>query len=236
VRVRCFRRPRVLLLSTGDELRGVGEKLKPGEIVNTNRYTLSAAIEETGAEVVDAGVARDALDELVRGVGQVSSVDLIVSSGGVSMGKYDLVRNLLEQNKGIDFWQVALRPGRPLAFGIYEGRPFIGLPGNPVSALVCFELFVRPALRSMQGLPPGPRLQPAVTDDDLESPPHLEQYFRTVARRNEEGVIHVRLTGDQGSHVLRSMSDANSLTRVPQGAGRLAAGAAVEIIELAPIS
>jgi molybdopterin molybdotransferase len=225
----------VLLLSTGDELRAAGEPLGPGQITNTNRYTLRAAIEDAQGIVVDAGVAKDDRRALEASLAGASSVDLILTTGGVSMGRYDLVRRLLEDQDSMDFWQVALRPGKPLAFGSMGGVPLIGLPGNPVSALVGFELFARPAILKLQGRtdPLRPR-QSAVTDEPVSGPPHLEHYFRGIARRTGNGLA-VRLTGDQGSHVLRSMADANCLIVIPQGTGPVPAGAAVDIIPLAPI-
>ena len=233
--VRCVRRPRVLLLTTGDELREPGESLGPGQITNTNRYTLLAAIEDAGAVAIDAGVARDERQDLLNRFRNVRDANLVVSTGGVSMGAYDLVRGLLEEREAVDFWQVALRPGKPLLFGTISGVPLIGLPGNPVSTLVGFELFVRPALLKMQGRTDleRPRLT-AITEDPLVNPPHLEQYFRGIARR-DGGRVAVRLTGDQGSHVLRSMADANCLIVVPQGTREVAVGSPVEIIPLAPL-
>ena len=226
MRVRCIRRPRVLVLTTGDELREPGEALGPGQITNTNRYTLLAAVEDAGGIVVDAGVARDERGDLV---------DRLAAAGGVSMGAYDLVRGLLEEREAVDFWQVALRPGKPLVFASVGGVPLVGLPGNPVSTLVGFELFVRPAILKLQGRMDleRPRLS-AITEESLQNPPHLEQYFRGIARR-DGGRIVVRLTGDQGSHVLRSMADANCLLVVPRGTSEVAAGMPVEIIPLAPI-
>ncbi|HYM51638.1 MAG TPA: gephyrin-like molybdotransferase Glp [Candidatus Limnocylindrales bacterium] len=234
-RLRCVRRPRVLVLTTGDELREPGEPLQPGQIVNTNRYALAAAVAEAGGVVVDAGVARDERAQLAAALQRASEADLVVTSGGVSMGSYDLVRDLLAQEGAIDFWQVALRPGKPLAFGRIHDVPMIGLPGNPVSSLVTFELFARPALLRMQGREDRerPRLT-ARTDSALVNPPHLEQYFRGIARHGPDG-LRVALTGDQGSHVLRSMADANCLVVVPQGTSRVPAGAEVEIMPLAPI-
>ena len=233
--VRCVRRARVLLLTTGDELREPGESLGPGQITNTNRYTLHAAMEDAGAVVIDAGVARDERQDLLNRFRNVREAHLVVSTGGVSMGAYDLVRGLLEEREAVDFWQVALRPGKPLLFGTFSGVPLIGLPGNPVSTLVGFELFVRPALLKMQGRTDleRPRLT-AITEDPLVNPPHLEQYFRGIARR-DGGRVAVRLTGDQGSHVLRSMADANCLIVVPQGTSTVPVGSPVEIIPLAPI-
>ena len=233
--VRCVRAPRALVLTTGDELREPGEALGPGQITNTNRYTLMAAVEEAGGEVVDVGVARDERHDLLERLRSATGIDIVVTTGGVSMGAYDLVRHLMEEGRNVDFWQVALRPGKPLLFGEVGGVPLIGLPGNPVSTLVCFELFVRPALLKMQGRTDLERERlTAITEDQLTNPPHLEQYFRGIARR-EGGRIVVRLTGDQGSHVLRSMADANCFIVVPQGTNEVPPGAEVEIIPLSPI-
>lgn len=233
--VRCVRRPRVLLLTTGDELQEPGHPLQPGQIVNTNRYSLAAALRLMGVDLQDGGVARDELDDLRTRLEAARQSDLVVTTGGVSMGAYDLVRRLLEDRDAVDFWEVAVRPGKPLTFGSVHGTPLIGLPGNPVSALVGCELFVRPAINALQGRSDlEPERRQAITDETLESPPHLEQYFRAIAR-NHDGAVHVRLTGDQGSHVLRSMADANCLVIVPPGIGRVPAGHAVDIIELGPI-
>jgi molybdopterin molybdotransferase len=235
VAVQCIRRPRVLALTTGDELREPGEPLGPGQITNTNRYTLLAAIQEAGGIVIDAGVARDERGDLIERLGAAGDTDLVVTTGGVSMGAYDLVRGLLEEREAVTFWQVALRPGKPLMFATVGGVPLIGLPGNPVSTLVAFELFVRPALLKLQGRTDleRPRLT-AVTEERLQNPPHLEQYFRGIARHDGAKIV-VRLTGNQGSHVLRSMADANCLVIVPLGTSEVAAGTPVEIIPLAPI-
>ena len=235
VAVRCIRRPRVLVLTTGDELREPGEALGPGQITNTNRYTLRAAVEEAGGIVIDAGVARDDRRDLMDRLGAAGETDLVVTTGGVSMGAYDLVRGLLEEREAVMFWQVALRPGKPLMFASVGGVPLIGLPGNPVSSLVAFELFVRPALLKLQGRKDleRPRLT-AITEEPLQNPPHLEQYFRGIARHDGARIV-VRLTGDQGSHVLRSMADANCLVVVPLGTTEVAAGTPVEILPLAPI-
>ncbi len=233
--LRCVQRPRVLVLTTGDELREAGEPLGPGQITNTSRYTLIAAVEEAGGEVLDAGVARDERDDLLNRLRSAPDADLLLTTGGVSMGAYDLVRHLMESRQRVDFWQVALRPGKPLLFGELNGVPLLGLPGNPVSTLVCFELFVRPALLKQQGRTDLERQRlRAITEDALNNPPHLEQYFRGIARR-EGDRIAVRLTGDQGSHVLRSMADANCLIVVQQGTSEVPAGTMVEIIPLAPI-
>ena len=233
--VQCVRRPRVLVLTTGDELREPGEALGPGQITNTNRYTLLAAVQDAGGIVIDAGVARDERGDLIERLAAAGDADLVVTTGGVSMGAYDLVRGLLEEREAVTFWQVALRPGKPLMFATVGGVPLIGLPGNPVSTLVAFELFVRPALLKLQGRTDleRPRLT-AIAEEPLHNPPHLEQYFRGIARHDGARLL-VRLTGDQGSHVLRSMADANCLVVVPLGTSEVAAGSPVEILPLGPI-
>jgi len=233
--VQCVRRPRVLVLTTGDELREPGEALGPGQITNTNRYTLLAAVQDAGGIVIDAGVARDERGDLIERLAAAGDADLVVTTGGVSMGAYDLVRGLLEEREAVTFWQVALRPGKPLMFATVGGVPLIGLPGNPVSTLVAFELFVRPALLKLQGRTDleRPRLT-AIAEEPLHNPPHLEQYFRGIARHDGARLL-VRLTGDQGSHVLRSMADANCLVVVPLGTSEVAAGSPVEILSLGPI-
>ena len=233
--MQCVRRPRVLVLTTGDELREPGEALGPGQITNTNRYTLLAAVQDAGGIVIDAGVARDERGDLIERLAGAGDADLVVTTGGVSMGAYDLVRGLLEEREAVTFWQVALRPGKPLMFATVGGVPLIGLPGNPVSTLVAFELFVRPALLKLQGRTDleRPRLT-AIAEEPLHNPPHLEQYFRGIARHDGARLL-VRLTGDQGSHVLRSMADANCLVVVPLGTSEVATGSPVEILPLGPI-
>ena len=235
VTVQCVRQPRVLVLTTGDELREPGEALGPGQITNTNRYTLLAAVQDAGGIVIDAGVARDERGDLIERLAAAGDADLVVTTGGVSMGAYDLVRGLLEEREAVTFWQVALRPGKPLMFATVGGVPLIGLPGNPVSTLVAFELFVRPALLKLQGRTDleRPRLT-AIAEEPLHNPPHLEQYFRGIARHDGARLL-VRLTGDQGSHVLRSMADANCLVVVPLGTSEVAGGSPVEILPLGPI-
>src|SRR5207302_7799570 len=145
-----------------------------GQITNTNRYTLLAAIEDAGGVVIDAGIARDERRDLLDRLRNVHQAQLVVTTGGVSMGAYDLVRGLLEEREAVTFWQVALRPGKPLMFATVSGVPLIGLPGNPVSSLVAFELFVRPTLLKLQGRTDleRPRLS-AIIEERLQNPPHL---------------------------------------------------------------
>lgn len=223
--VEVFRRPRVALLSSGDELVSPGDPLGPGKIRDSNSVTLAALIEETGCDVVFLGIAPDDRDEIEWRLGQakMERADVIVSSAGVSVGALDLMRELVVSHGTLDFWRVDVRPGKPLAFGEYLGLPFIGLPGNPVSAFIGFELFVRPALERLAGLTAGqrPRVQVRLTEA-LESDGR-ESYLRAIAE-DRAGTLYVKLTGHQGSGNLLSLVEANALLIVPAGVKSLAAG------------
>jgi molybdopterin molybdotransferase len=230
--VRCYPAPQIAILTTGDELRDPGEALEPGQIVNSNRYSLQAAVRETGAIAVDLGVARDRREDLEQLVAGAQGADLLVISGGVSMGSYDLVRDFLADRGQLTFWQVALRPGHQLAFGQVNGMPVLGLPGNPVSTLVAFEVFARPAICVLSGLAAWRRLElQATAEEAMEKGREVEQYYRGIVRPEGAGWA-VRLTGPQGSHVLRSMALANCLIRIPLGTHRVEAGALVAVVLL----
>ncbi len=230
--VLCYPPPRIAILTTGDELRDPGQALGPGQIVNSNRYALSAAVREAGASAVDLGVARDRREELELRIRGAEGADLLVISGGVSMGSYDLVRDLLADRGRLIFWQVALRPGHQLAFGQVDGIPLLGLPGNPVSTLVAFEVFARPAICVLGGLSAWRRLElRATAEEAMEKGREVEQYYRGIVRPDGFGWA-VRLTGPQGSHVLRSMALANCLIRIPVGVRRVEAGTPVDVVVL----
>jgi molybdopterin molybdotransferase len=214
--ISVFRRPRVGVLSTGDELVPVGLPLTPGKIYNSNAPMIQAQLASAGAETLDIGslpdqpdAIRSALDRAVAG-----GVDLIVSSAGVSVGAFDYVRAVLESAGRLEFWKVNMRPGRPLAVGVYGGTPFIGLPGNPVSAFVGFEVFVRPAVQKIGGQGPGARPTLWVTVLDPIPTDGRESYLRvSVTREGSRWVA--RLPGSQGSGNLRSLVQANALLIVP---------------------
>ncbi len=222
------RKPRVAILSTGDELLAVDMPLQPGKIHDANTYVLTGMVEESGGEAVNLGIVEDrpeavqeALDRAVA-----AGVDLIVSSAGVSVGALDFVRSVVSSNGQLTFWRVNMRPGKPLAFGRYGAIPFIGLPGNPVSASIGFEVFVRPALFKMLGLR---RLRPAFWQATLAETVESdgrESYLRGVVYRNN-GELFVRLTGHQGSGNLRSLVQANALLFIPSGVKSLPSGAQV---------
>ena len=157
--VQAHRRPRVGILATGDEVVEPGEPLGPGKIYNANAYSTAAQVREAGGEPLLLGIARDSRESLLEKIAQAleRGADMLISSGGVSVGDFDLVKDMLASQGEIDFWQVNMKPGKPLAFGRLGGVPMIGLPGNPVSSMISFELFGRPAIHRMLGLPPSPR-------------------------------------------------------------------------------
>lgn len=216
--VRVYRRPRVALLSSGDELLAVDAPLESGKIRDSNSYTLAALIESAGAEVLRLGVAadqREAVEALVEQAATLQ-VDLILSSAGVSVGAFDYVKEVIESNGRLDFWRVNMRPGKPLAFGDYRGIPFIGLPGNPVSAFVGFEVFVRPALGRLGGLKTVSRPRVRVRLGEVVESDGRESYLRAEIRE-ENGTLTAYLSGHQGSGNLLSLVRANALLIIPAG-------------------
>jgi molybdopterin molybdotransferase len=231
--VRCRRRPRVVAAVTGTELRQPGEQLELGEIYDANGVILSAQIRSTGAEVErlppvkdDAAATRAAL---TRGL----EADVLVTSGGVSVGIYDLVR-ATEAELGVEevFWRVAVRPGKPVAFGVRGQTLVFGLPGNPVSSLVGFELFVRPALLALQGLAdPRPAFRPGVLGRATKQLPGRESLLRARARFDGDLVVLDPLSG-QESHMIARAATANALVLVPRGEGDLGAGHPITYLDL----
>jgi len=216
--LQVFRTPRVALISSGDELLQVDAPLEPGKIRDSNSFLLSGLLEDSGAAVVRLGVARDdPLDveaRLRRAVDE--GTDLILSSAGVSVGAYDYVRAAVEAQGRLDFWRVNMRPGKPLAFGQYRGIPFLGLPGNPVSAFVAFEVFVREAIGKMAGRPLEPRPRVAVQVAGAIHSDGRESYLRAEVYQ-QDGRMMARLTGHQGSGNLLSLVRANALLIIPAG-------------------
>jgi len=228
--VPVHRAPVMALLSSGDELISADAPLSGGKIRDANTYTLTANAHNTGAKVFQLGIVPDdrkaiklALDRAVD-----EKVDLIVSSAGVSVGAFDFVKAVVEEQGALDFWRVNLRPGKPLAFGSYRDIPFFGLPGNPVSAFIGFELFVRPVLLKMGGSVSihRPRLF-AILEDEITSDGR-ESYLRATLRY-QEGKWYARLTEHQGSGNLLSLVRANALLIVPSGVKSLPAGSEIEV-------
>ena len=231
-------RPRVGVLSTGDELVEGGGDLQPGQIRDSNRHTLLALCRSSGFEAVDLGLARDdeaVIEDVVRK--GLATCDALVTSGGVSVGDFDYVKVVLDRLSGgsMRWMQVAIKPAKPLAFGTVEGKPVFGLPGNPVSSMVSFELFARPGLRQMMGFTGGALDRPralAVADEDLRRRPDGKiTFMRVAASIGGDGRFHVRSSGGQASNLLRAMALANALAVLPDGDG-VAAGGDVEVMLL----
>ena len=223
--IAVVRRPKVAILATGDELLEIDQPLQPGKIRNSNGYTQAAQIMALGAEPVQLGIARDtetAVREKLQ-AGLDAGVDLFISSAGVSVGAYDVVKAVLEEEGNIGFWRVRMRPGKPLAYGTYHGVPYLGLPGNPVSAMVSFERFARAAIRKMAGHTQLDRPTIAVTvQEDIDSDGR-ESYIRAVVTHDENG-YQATTTGAQGSHMMTSLVKANALLIVPEGVKYVASG------------
>ena len=234
-RVAVGRRPRVAILSTGDELAELGTEPGPGQIPNTNSYALMAQVLEAGGEPVNLGVAPDRLEAIEARVRAAGAADVLVSSAGVSVGELDLVREALTRaGATLHLWQVSMRPGKPVTFGSLGGRLVFGLPGNPVSAMVTFELFVRPAIMRLAGARSfeRPRVR-AHALAPIANPGTRRGYLR-VTLHPDAGGWGARLTGGQGSAILRSMVAADGLAVVP-GDTRVPAGGELEVILLRPL-
>lgn len=232
--VAVIRRPRVAILATGDEVVPPGETPGPGQIWDANSYTVAAQVRQYGGLPLLLGIARDREELIRQGMRSalLQQADLIITSGGVSVGDFDLVKQVMAAEGQMHFWSINMKPGRPLAFGVVGGVPLLGLPGNPVSAMVSTELFARPALLKMQGLPDRPR--PTVRARLLDGVPRKDErrhYLRVRLRETAEG-FEAMLTGDQGSGILSSLVAADGLAVVPEDIDHLDAGAEVEVIML----
>jgi molybdopterin molybdotransferase len=224
------RRPRVALLSTGDEVAEPGTPRRPGQIYDANRFTLRGSIQQCGGEVLDLGIVPDEHATLSARLREAAAMaDVVVTSGGVSVGAYDLVKTVLGELGTIDFWQVAMQPGRPLAFGRLGDTTFFGLPGNPVASLLAFMLFVRPALWKLAG---RRRLTP-VTWQARATEPLRKRAGRREFKRGvlayRDGDWQVRTTGPQGSGILSSMVSGNCLIVLEEERGDVAAGERVTV-------
>jgi molybdenum cofactor synthesis domain-containing protein len=225
------RRPRVAVLSTGDEvLPPDTTDLPRGSIRDANRPLLAALAAEAGAAVTDYGIVPDEAGLLRDTLSRAAArSDAILTSGGVSMGDYDLVKQVLGEMGSIEFWRVAMQPAKPFAFGLLDGTPLFGLPGNPVSVMVAFEQFVRPALLVRMGSPTPfrPRIR-GILDHAVETDPEKTVFLRVIAR-HRDGRWHVALSGEQSSHVLAALAAADAFAVVPVGTGRLGAGEVVDL-------
>jgi molybdopterin molybdotransferase len=231
--VLVYQRPRVAILATGDEIIDPGEPDTQGKIINSNSYTLAGQITEAGGSPLLLGVAPDERAIMSQRIASGLRADVLITSGGVSVGTFDYVRECLDAfGFQARFWTVAVRPGSPATFGMVGHVPVFSLPGNPVASMVTFELFVRPALRKMTGRRDlfRPRLD-AVLQDEVEKRRGVRTLLRGVLRQ-EDGQTTVTTTGPQGSGILRSMSLANCLIDLPEDTERLQPGASVQVMLL----
>jgi molybdopterin molybdotransferase len=228
--LRCGRRPSVAVLTTGNELRRVGEQLGPGEIYDSNGPLLAVALASAGAELTVVPTAADTRDAHLEAIEQALESDVVISTGGVSVGGHDLVREV-ERELGVRelFWRIALKPGKPLSFGVRDRTLVFGIPGNPVSVLVCFELFVRPALAALQGAR-NPR--PAFTRATLASPVDQNPERDELIRVRHTGNGQLEPLSGQQSHQLAITALAEGLARIPAGTGTLARGQQVDYLPL----
>lgn len=210
--VPVYQQAHVAILSTGDEVTELNESLQPGHIYNANGYSLAALVQETGAIPINLGIARDTREALRAKFAAGVRADLLISSGGVSVGDYDLVKDILQQTGShMAFWQICMKPGKPLAFGAIQGTPTFGLPGNPVSAMVSYEVFVRPALLKMMGhLRIYRAVVSAILQNDVRKSDERKHFIRVVLSQ-VEGRYLAATTGAQGSGILSSMAKANGL-------------------------
>lgn len=236
--VDVHRRPRVAFMSSGDEIVDLDrfhEALAGRKIVTSNSYTLHALIRAAGGEPLNLGIARDDPADLRERMQRAAGCDLLITSAGMSAGEYDYVRSVLaELGVTLDVWKVRMRPGAPLGFGRLHGMPWIGLPGNPVSTMVTFELFVRPVLRRMLGHTRLFRRPVAVTlEEPVKIGAKLTHFLRAIVTVRADGSLGARLTGPQGSGILTSMSLANALLVVPEDRPQVAAGETLHALLLA---
>jgi molybdopterin molybdotransferase len=236
--VNVHRRPRVAILATGDELVAVDEPIAPGKIRNSNEYSNAAAVIKAGGIPIQLGIARDNIADLTAKIraGLDANADLFLTSAGVSVGDYDMVKDVLNAEGEMRFWQVRMKPGKPLAFGILRGHaghrrdvPLLGLPGNPVSAMISFEVFARPAILTMLGKTKLARpTVRAVLRQDVKNDAQRRNFVRVVVEKRAEGLV-AQTTGEQGSGILTSVSRANGLLVVPEQVTFVRAGESVDI-------
>ncbi|EKF9826469.1 bifunctional molybdopterin-guanine dinucleotide biosynthesis adaptor protein MobB/molybdopterin molybdotransferase MoeA [Vibrio cholerae] len=230
----AFRSLKVAIFSTGDEVQAPGGDIEPNSIFDSNRFTLTGLLKQLGCQVIDLGIIEDDEAKMMQVLEQAAKqADVVITSGGVSVGDADFIKSALEKLGQIDFWRINMRPGRPLAFGQIAGTPFFGLPGNPVAVMVSFINFVEPALRKMQGEQGWQPLKVnAIALEDLRSRQGRTEFSRGVYAFNAQGQLTVRTTGKQGSGILRSMSEANCLIEIAPAIDTVKVGESVTIIPL----
>lgn len=235
--VRVVRRPVVAILATGDELLYPGKPPRPGKIYDGNSFSIAATVQRYGGVAKVLGIARDNLESLVAKVKRGLEADLLITSAGVSKGDYDIVKEVLASHGDVDFWSVRMKPAKPLAFGVLYGEsdkrvPLMGLPGNPVSALVALEVLGRPAIFKLLGrsAQATPTIE-AILEDSIENPDNRRVYAR-VAIDKRGGLYYAHLTGPQGSNVLTSMAKAQGLAICPENTPKLSPGQKVRVLML----
>lgn len=230
--VSIYRKLRVAFFSTGDELRSIGSRLGEGEIYDSNRYTIYGMLTRLGVDAIDMGVVRDDPALLEKAFTEAAAIgDVVITSGGVSVGEADFIKDLLTRLGEVVFWKIAMKPGRPLAYGRIGNAHFFGLPGNPVSVMVTFYQFVRDALLALMGrndIASLPQLK-AICTTPLKKAPGRTEFQRGVLSQDASGKWTVRVTGEQGSGILRSMSEANCFIILPDSQGNVAAGSEVDV-------
>ena len=230
--VAVYRKLRVAFFSTGDELVAIGTPLGPGQIYDSNRYTIYGLLLRLGCDVLDMGVIRDTPQDVERAFRDAAqAADVVITSGGVSVGEADYVKQILDRLGEVLFWKIAMKPGRPLAYGKIGNAHFFGLPGNPVAVMVTFYQFVRDALLHLQGqtaIAPLPT-QKVICTSPIKKAPGRTEFQRGILSRGEDGQWTVRTTGDQGSGILSSMSQANCFIILPTDLGNVPPGTAVDV-------
>lgn len=230
-RLKVIRKVKVAIFSTGDELKSLGQPLQAGEIYDSNRFGLIAQLQRLGVDILDLGVIADDPDSIRDAfVKADKAADVVITSGGVSVGEADFTREIMEQFGQINFWKLAIKPGKPVAYGKFPNSTFFGLPGNPVSALVTFYQLAKPALQKLSGgevIAPL-RLAATITHDIKKSPGRLD-FQRGIATTNEQGLLEVSSTGHQGSGMMSSLCQANCFIVLEQERGRVAANETVTI-------
>jgi molybdopterin molybdotransferase len=230
--VAVYRRLRVAFFSTGDELQSIGTPLAAGEVYDSNRYTIHGMLARLGCETIDMGVVRDDPASLEAAfAGAAAAADVVITSGGVSVGEADFVKQLLDKLGEVLFWKIAMKPGRPLAYGRLGNAHFFGLPGNPVSVMVTFYQFVRDALLVLQGrraVAPLPTFKVPL-GAPIRKVPGRTEFQSGILEGDAAGALSVRTTGDQGSGILSSMSRANCFIVLPAATGNVAAGELVDV-------
>jgi len=231
--VKVWRRPRALVIATGNELVSPGQPLKPGQIYESNRLATGLMLQGLGVDVTDGGAVRDEPEAVRQVFADAADYDFVITSGGVSVGDHDLVKDAFSEIGKIDFWKVRVKPGKPVAFGhIGERCHFLGLPGNPVSSLVTFKLFLEPALFAWNHAPYRMQQEQAILENDFTRHAGRTEFLRAHIRVDADGVLHANILPGQGSHMIGTLQDANGLVRMESDLSELKRKQMVQVILL----